>query len=156
MLVRHHCICFNLSQTRGRVSVPGGQCWEVILTLPFLLLQGRLTTSSSLHSSLYHSRSSWAHLRPAFQFCTASRQAELSAPFEIFSIPLFVPGSISPSMGCSPAPLPPLTSSHSPNIRGWPDIPGGVPGAMSVALFWGSGWVQVSEGHQWKQITPAG
>lgn len=86
MSVKHHSICFNLSQARGRVNVAGRQCMGLTTphpTVPFLLLLGRLEMPVSPLFFLCHSKSIWAHLRIASQAVLPLGKCSY-APLEIF------------------------------------------------------------------------
>lgn len=127
MLVKHHSMCFNLSQARVRVSVPGGQCRQVTTPHPHhplsSLLQGRLETSSPLLFLLHRSRPTWAHLGIAFSYSTTSKQVEIMHHSICSKSPSLAADPISSLWYALQSRCPPtfLFSSHSPSIWGWPD-----------------------------------
>lgn len=102
-----HIILFALTWAKpvvGSMSLVDstGEWPHRILTVPFLLLLGRLELPSSLPFHLCHSRPSGACLRTAFSGSTALGQVESQ---NCLKIPFLCPRLCIFPLGCSPVPL---------------------------------------------------
>lgn len=155
---KHRSICFHVNQARRRVNVAGGRCREVTSphpTIPFLLLLGRLEVSISPLFHLCHSRAIWAHLRIASHTVLPLDKWD-SCPTQSLPSPPLLPRTLyllfwmlsNPSIHPLPCPVP------TPQMYGGDQMSQRALDFVSIKLFWASGWVQVSERHQGKRITP--